>query len=509
MINCPHCQTPNRAAARFCMGCGARLAADPLSGADPTSAAPADNAALPVDASASPLEALSSSLEALSPPIPSIETVATLPQDSDQALASTAADLPGDPRLPVEPVDSSADANLTAPVSQVEPANIPTDADLAASVAPVEPGAEASGGLLAVGTVIGERFTITGLLEQDPAGYIYTAADSHVCGQCGAAVELGDQYCGSCGVLLPNPAAVVLRESAAAPETSDAAFEVGGVWYAVLPGDTETSQPSQVKTGWRLQVGQASDNGRLRELDEDSVFSLVLSGIFESQIETTVGLFIVADGIGGHEGGEVASKLAVQTMAQQVLQRIIWPILQGDALLPETLQAELEQSVQIANRQVYELRRERSSDMGTTLTMALVINGQTIIGNVGDSRTYVWGPDGLEQLTTDHSLIAALIAAGQEPPEAIYTHPQRNLITRSLGDRPQVEIDLFSLELEAGFRLILCCDGVWEMIRDEGIEEIMLQEDYPQRAADKIVQQSNNAGGEDNISVVVVAVEQV
>lgn len=165
--------------------------------------------------------------------------------------------------------------------------------------------------------------------------------------------------------------------------------------------------------------------------------------------------------------------------------------------------------MQIANRQVYELRRERSSDMGTTLTMALVINGQAIIGNVGDSRTYVWGPDGLEQLTTDHSLIAALIAAGQEPPEAIYTHPQRNLITRSLGDRPQVEIDLFSLELEAGFRLILCCDGVWEMIRDEGIEEIMLQEDYPQRAADKIVQQSNNAGGEDNISVVVVAVEQV
>lgn len=478
MIICPNCQTPNRAGARFCMGCGARLDVELPAGAAPAPAAPA-----PMDDAASSQDTPANHAAPLPPVLPVAEPTPAPPMGVPQAAVPAGSD------LPPEPASGEEAASLAAPSAPPEPVAAPAPAPLA------------------VGVVIGGRFTIVDLLEDEADGHIYRATDSGACAQCGALIVPGDKFCGDCGAEITGPAAVRLHETTEMPQT--AATEAGGRWYVVLPADAAVPQIVQPQHGWRLQVGQASDAGKVRDLDEDSVFSLVLSGIYESQIETTVGLFLVADGIGGQEGGEVASKLAAQTIAQQVLQRIIWPTLRGEMPLVETLQEELQQAVQVANRQVYDLRRERGNDMGTTLTMALLINGLAIIGNVGDSRTYVWGPAGLAQLTEDHSLIAALIAAGQEPPEAIYTHPQRNLITRSLGDSPHVAVDLFKLELEPGFRLILCCDGVWEMIRNEGIEEVMLQEDHAQQAADKIVAWSNDAGGEDNISVVVVTVEQV
>ncbi|MEI2692337.1 MAG: protein phosphatase 2C domain-containing protein [Anaerolineae bacterium] len=485
MIICPTCQTPNRAEARFCMGCGVRLDAEP-----PVSAAPVPSTPAPMDEAALPQAA--PVIPEPAPPLalPAAEvTSASVPPEAVLAGATP----PAEPALSL---DLAGDEDVASPALPAAPPELAGDEEVASSSAPAEPP-------LAVGAVIGERFTVVGLLEDQADGRIYGATDAGVCVQCGAPIVLGDQFCSNCGVEVSGPAMVRLRETLAMSEAD--ALEVDGRWYVVLPA---VAPAGPAATGWRLQVGQASDTGKVRELDEDSIFSLVLSGIYESQIETTVGLFLVADGIGGQEGGEVASKLAAQTIAQQVLQRIIWPILQGETVLAETVQEELRQAVLVANRQVYELRWERGNNMGATLTMALLINGQAIIGNVGDSRTYVWGPGGLVQVTEDHSLIAALIAAGEEPPEAIYTHPQRNLITRGLGDSPHVEVDLFSLELEPGFRLILCCDGVWEMIRNQGIEDIMLQEDHPQRAADKVVEWSNNAGGEDNISVVVVAVEQ-
>lgn len=487
MLICPNCQTANRAEARFCLSCGVKLVQTPPAAPDVSEDHPADAAAV---ASQEPVE----------PAAP--DALADHPTDA----AAVASQEPVEPAAPDALADRPAAAAAVASQEAAEPAAPDDLADRPADAAAASPEPSLGEPLLA-GVLLAGRFTIIALLEEGPDGRIYSASDAAACGQCSATLEPGDRYCGTCGVELTGPAMIRLQESAAG--LAAGAIEVDGRWYAPLPAATPSPAAGPAPYGWRLQVGQASDAGKLRELDEDSVFSLVLSGIYQSRIEPTVGLFLVADGIGGHEGGEVASKLAVQTLAQQILQRIIWPILQGETLLVETLQAELEQAVQFTNRQIYELRRQRGSDMGSTLTMALVVNDLGIIGNVGDSRTYVWGPAGLEQVTTDHSLIAALIAAGQEPPEAVYTHPQRNLITRSLGENPSVQVDLFALELEPGFRLILCCDGVWEMIRDEGIEEVMLQESHPQQAADKIVTWSNNAGGEDNISVVVVAVEQI
>ena len=147
--------------------------------------------------------------------------------------------------------------------------------------------------------------------------------------------------------------------------------------------------------------------------------------------------------------------------------------------------------------------------MGTTLTAAFVRDDRLFLAHVGDCRAYRWNADGLEQLTTDHSVVASMIASGQAAPEEIYTHPHRSVIYRCIGDKPLVEVDTDVLPLAPGDRLVLCCDGLWEMIRNEGIEDVLMQEADPQRACDLMVQRANAAGGDDNISVIVVQVERV
>ena len=475
---CPSCQQENRDLARFCVLCGKPLNSEALTvvlpaTTEPTFLSPAmgggEEAPLPVhdvqpQVEAAPAVVRAAGIEDASQPAHVVRMQIEMEQAAEVASATCA-----------EP-----DAPETT---------------------------QSARGALPAGVTIAGRFVITRLMSSEEDSWIYEATDSLRCATCGAENASRDQFCGTCGVQWQGGACVHLQENkimADDPETI--VFE--GYGYKLLAPVAELAVLPVCSTGWRFQVGQASDNGLLRELDEDSVFSLVMSGIYQSQIETTVGLFIVADGMGGQAGGEVASKLAVQTVAQRILQRVLWPLLQGENFLQESLGDRVVEAVQAANAEVYSLRHAQGNDMGTTLTMALAVNEQVLIANVGDSRTYVWSQDGLQQLTEDHSLIALLIANGEEPPEAIYTHPQRNLITRNLGDRPTIEVDVFSLELEGGFRLLLCCDGVWEMIRNEGIEDALLQETDPQRVADHIVQACNAAGGEDNISVIVVAVEQ-
>ena len=161
-------------------------------------------------------------------------------------------------------------------------------------------------------------------------------------------------------------------------------------------------------------------------------------------------------------------------------------------------------AIATANQQVYDARTARNSQMSTTITMALLLNNTAYIANVGDSRTYLWNAAGLRQITKDHSLVQRLVDTQVIKKEEIYSHPQRNLIYQCIGDRPEVQSDVFVHELVADDRLILCSDGLWEMVHDEGIEDVMLSEMDPQTACDRLVKHANLAGGEDNISVTVV-----
>ena len=168
----------------------------------------------------------------------------------------------------------------------------------------------------------------------------------------------------------------------------------------------------------------------------------------------------------------------------------------------------LQDGVQRANNAIYQRNRTMPDMMGTTITTALVVNTTAYIINVGDSRTYLYrAEDGLVQITRDHSTVARLVEEGEIEPDEIYTHPQRNQIYRCLGEDPIVETDTFVVPLEPDDILLLCSDGLWEMVRDPIMEKIIASSSHlPAQISNILVQAAINGGGADNISVVVVGV---
>jgi serine/threonine protein phosphatase PrpC len=184
------------------------------------------------------------------------------------------------------------------------------------------------------------------------------------------------------------------------------------------------------------------------------------------------------------------------------------PALQGEVTqkLYATPGEILKEAVAKANRKVYEVARQQRINMGTTVTAALLEGPRAYVVNVGDSRTYRLRNGALEKVTRDHSLVANLVQAGVITEEEVYTHPNRNQIFRSLGEKPEVEVDLFPIDLKKGDQLILCSDGLWEMVRDPQIRDILLRTPDPQTACDALVRAAYDAGGEDNITVIIARV---
>jgi PPM family protein phosphatase len=229
------------------------------------------------------------------------------------------------------------------------------------------------------------------------------------------------------------------------------------------------------------QHAAVTDPGRRRRRNEDAYV-----------VEPP--LFAVADGMGGAQAGEVASKIAAA-----VLRSSAGP--SGEEAVAALIQE--------ANRRVYESAAtdEARAGMGTTVTAALVEDDAVRIGHVGDSRAYLVRDGRLEQLTDDHSLVGELVRSGRLSPEEADVHPQRSVITRALGTDPEVEVDTFSVEARPGDVFMLCSDGLSSMIDDRGILEIVEHHRASlERAARALVDAANKGGGEDNITVVLLEI---
>ena len=236
-----------------------------------------------------------------------------------------------------------------------------------------------------------------------------------------------------------------------------------------------------------MQVGDRAgltDTGRRRRRNEDSY-------VLEPP------LFAVADGMGGAQAGEVASRLAAAAFRE---------FHEADELEPKR---RVEALVQEANRRVYERSRDdaNASGMGTTVTAALVEGESVAIAHVGDSRAYRIRGDTLEQLTEDHSLVADLMRSGRLTPEEAEAHPQRSVITRALGTDPEVDVDTFAVGLAPDDVFLLCSDGLTTMVPDEEILRIVHESSSLDRAARALVKAANKRGGEDNVTVVLFRVD--
>jgi serine/threonine protein phosphatase PrpC len=370
------------------------------------------------------------------------------------------------------------------------------------------------------GTVLLGRYAVGEALDVQETEILYQAHDLKSCWQCG--FEENDPkgaFCARCGVLMdhrPEVRLLEVRDAEAEPGEEKAVLArfTHDTRHFLLVAEPEPEpepvpEPPPEPVSIRLVVGQRSDAGQVRELDEDSLFVMTMAPTYESRTGPVLGLFAVADGMGGHAGGEVASRMALRVVADRVMRTVVLPVLTGDLVLEDEILALLRQATIAANDMVYLTRQKRENDMGTTLTTAFIQDDRLFLAHVGDCRIYRWSADGLEQLTTDHSVIANMIAEGQAQPNELYTHPHRSIIYRCIGDKPLVEVDSDLAPLVPGDRVILCCDGLWEMVRDEGIKDAMMQEADPQAACDLLVQRANAAGGEDNISVIVVQVEAI
>jgi len=242
-------------------------------------------------------------------------------------------------------------------------------------------------------------------------------------------------------------------------------------------------------------VAAMSDVGLLRVLNEDNWGW--------SQLSHDIALYVAADGMGGHECGEIASQMAVETISSVAAERLR----HAHTKSVETLENILDEAFQAANNGIKAHSEDMGNDMGTTLTAAAIYRNElALVANVGDSRAYLMREQVLHQITRDHSLVARMVEQNRLTPEEARNHPHSNILLRTVGTERNVEIDIFSVELEKGDRLVLCTDGLWGEIQDEDIEAILNHYADPKVVCREMIRAAHHGGGRDNITVVLVEI---
>lgn len=245
------------------------------------------------------------------------------------------------------------------------------------------------------------------------------------------------------------------------------------------------------------------DTGRVRTNNEDYLATVKFKP--KNNELPSVGIYAVADGMGGHEAGEVASEVAVSAALQEIIDNIA----QTAEPATDNYESLLRKAVVSANQTVHRLSQKDSKKrMGTTLVMATVVGQSVHIVNVGDSRAYIITPEGIRRVTRDHSYVQMLVDCGSISAEEADLHPCRNMLTQAIGPTPEVFADLYNEILAENSYLMLCSDGLWEELSEPQIWEIVQQSPSPQEACQRLIEATNHAGGHDNISVVLVRLKE-
>jgi protein phosphatase len=259
--------------------------------------------------------------------------------------------------------------------------------------------------------------------------------------------------------------------------------------------EKESLAPSKLRVGW------ATDVGIRRDHNEDT--ALIITAAHDGDHGSPpFGLFVLADGMGGHQAGELASSLAARVTAYHILRQSYLATLidqEGDAARP-ALNEMLIEAVRAANSAVI----EQVPGSGTTLTCALVLGLQAYIAHVGDSRAYVITSNGLEQVTRDHSLVDRLVEAGQLTRDEAVNHPQRNVLYRAVGQESSLSVSVYVRPIPPDGQLLLCSDGLWDLVSESEIQKVVENSSSPQAACDALIETANQAGGRDNVTAVLL-----
>jgi len=264
-------------------------------------------------------------------------------------------------------------------------------------------------------------------------------------------------------------------------------------------GSAPPPVPSPASRGFKL--GWATDVGEVRHHNEDAALVVTASHDGDGAL-VPFGFFVLADGMGGHRSGEVASSLATRVTTHHVVRQYYLSTLVGqehDTDQP-ALNEVLVQAVREANRTV----AEQVPGGGTTLTCALVLGSRAYIAHVGDSRAYLVTGEGLNQITHDHSLVDRLVELGQLTHDEAANHPQKNVLYRAVGQSGLLEVDTYVRTVPDGGRLLLCSDGLWSMLGEAEMANIIASSSSLQGACDDLIAAANRAGGRDNVTAILV-----
>lgn len=251
-----------------------------------------------------------------------------------------------------------------------------------------------------------------------------------------------------------------------------------------------------------ITFGQSTDKGMVRSNNQDACLTFLFTSK-TSEDRPDFGIFIVADGMGGHHDGEKAAALTARTVATQITRSIYLPMIMDD---DDDERPTIAEALTAAAQKANSLVIKEVPDGGTTLTAVAVVGDLAHIVHVGDSRVYLISRGEIEQITRDHSLVQRLIELNQLTPDQASDHPQKNVLYRAIGQNDALEVDTLTRRLPADARLLVCSDGLWGIVSEKQILDVVVKHPDPQEACDRLVAIANMNGGTDNITAILLRI---